>query len=208
MGDGIGDPQHEYDHDEHDRMTQGSPIPETPMGFHSVPHTPRAFVPPDNYIPEADIDHVIRLPPPHEMAGIPASMTPGSPDLPPLPAVPEEDEDNITQSPIMIPAPQPHYSEHPRRALHRRASSIGSDDSTRTSELGLLNAPRGFQGHGERLSVIQEATNSLENTPSQRTMRTATASTPQVHRQSSIRDVSYFFSLHTVSSYLLFVTLY
>ena len=162
----------QYDH-ERDRRTMASPRPETSAGF----RTPR-HVPPDNWIPERDVDSVIRLPPPHEMAGIATSMTPGSPPLPPLPAVPEEDE-NTSQSPIMIPAPQAQYYEQPRHPIQRRSSSIGSDDSTRTSELGLLNAPRGFHGQVDRLSVIPEA--SLENTPSQRTMKTATSSTPQVH---------------------------
>ena len=147
MADSVDDSQRNR---ERDRMTMASPRPETSTGF----HTPR-HIPPDNWIPERDVDSVIRLPPPHEMVGIPTSMTPGSPPLPPLPAVPEEDEANISQSPVMIPGPQPYYYEQPRRSIHRPSSSIGSDDSTRTSELGLLNAPRGFQGYGERLSVIK-----------------------------------------------------
>ena len=117
------------------------------------------------------------------------SMTPGSPPVPPLPAIQEEDEANISQSPVMIPGPQAYYCDQPCHSIHCPLSLIGSDNLTRTSELGLLNAPRGFQGYGERFSVIQKE--SLENMPSQRTLKTMTSSTPQVHRQPSIHNVSH-----------------
>lgn len=192
-------------------MTMGMGVAddETPLGSpisRSVPATPRHMnVPPDNWIPEQDIDAVIRLPPPHEMNRPVMTHSPSpSPPLPPLPEIAEEDEDeDRSESPIMIPAPQTTIPMHqtdtrygrsdaprnPGSSRHRRrSSSPGSEISTQTSDLELLSAPhqymqRGFSG--ERLSVIQEA--NTEGTPSQRTMKTA-STTPATQRQPSIRE--------------------
>lgn len=170
----------------HYQFSEGGVIPQTPV-LHS-PSSPRHVdVPPDNWIPEQDVDAVIRLPPPHEMTRPIMSRSP-SPPLPPVP---------VEAGPVlMIPAP-PHSdqgygsdtSRRPGRTPLRSTSPPQSESSTRTSELDLLTAPqpttRAFTG--DRLSVIPEAA-SAECTPSLMTMKTS--STPIFERQPSIREVS------------------
>ena len=200
------------DPDDHLHHHHGSPISPTPMNYYSsTPSSSRhtQHVPPDNWIPERDLDARIRLPPPHEMVRPPVSRSP-SPPLPPLPAEDrrgnhdevEESSSSEEGSPaLMIPAPNRHSIDHhgytsdpapPRRPprLQRRSSSPTSESSTRTSELEMLSVPPQYVSRrydSDRLSVIPEA-NSAEGTPSQQTMRT-TSSTPGIQRQPSISEV-------------------
>jgi hypothetical protein len=179
-------------YDEH-----GSPISQTPMHYSPPSSRHTQDVPPDNWIPERDIDARIRLPPPHEMTRPPISRSP-SPPLPPVPLEDVNDDEEGEGSPaLMIPAPNRHSMDHgygsdaPRRPprLPRRSSSPTSESSTRTSELEMLSVPPQYVSRrydGDRLSVIPEA-NSAEGTPSQQTMRTS--STPVVQRQPSISEV-------------------
>src|ERR1700729_3314042 len=117
---------------------------------YSPPSPQHPHPPPDNWIPEQDIDARIRLPPPHEMARPPPSRSPS----PPLPPVVEEAGEGSPA--LMIPAPNRHSmdygygSDTPRRLsrLHRRSSSPTSESSTRTSELDLLHVPQQYMMRG------------------------------------------------------------
>lgn len=171
----------------HYQFSDGGVIQRTPI-LHSPSSHRHIDVPPDNWIPEQDVDAVIRLPPPHEMTRPIMSRSPS----PPLPPIPVEDGPAL-----MIPAPL--HSDHgygsvtsrrPGRTRGRSTSPPQSESSTRTSELDLLNAPqqstmRAFMG--DRLSIIPEA-NSAECTPS---LTTKTSSAPAFEQQPSIREVSY-----------------
>ena len=146
-------------------MTQEPPsaaVPSPSSGIHpTVTHNmaspvrhPHNFIPPEGYIPRADPDSMIRLPPPHEMQRAPP--TPESV----LRRIPEED------SPLMIPNPssRPYPSEASsvrRDFPHRRPISPESQGSTTISQFELVSEPSMTRPSRNRplstgLSVIQE----------------------------------------------------
>lgn len=110
----------------------------------SVRHVPVAL-PPDGYIPQLDSDHIIRMPPPHELA-----RPPPTPErtLPPLPS---EHEDSSAESRNGRPR-----SRTPHRA-HRRRHSSPESSSTALSQFDMVNDPGGRRSP---LSVIHEVLSS------------------------------------------------
>ncbi|KAK2467860.1 hypothetical protein APHAL10511_000155 [Amanita phalloides] len=108
------------------------------------------FVPPDNYIPFADADNVIRLPPPHEFQRPPSTSERSSSPLHDS----ETDDRRQTNSRTGTPY---------RRA--RRHSSPESN-STTISQLDLVNDPSHNQVLGTPMSAIPEVSSS-QTSPAQ-----------------------------------------
>ncbi|KAF8629127.1 hypothetical protein AX17_005713 [Amanita inopinata Kibby_2008] len=122
------------------------------------PSVPPAFFPPDNYIPHADADNIIRLPPPHEFHRPP--QTPERSTTPQLePDNGGRHQGSGTHTRIGTPY---------RRA--RRHSSPESN-STTISQMDLVNDPH-TEGHGLRtpMSAIPEVT-SVHTSPAPQSMR-------------------------------------
>ncbi|KAI0043460.1 hypothetical protein FA95DRAFT_1563257 [Auriscalpium vulgare] len=137
-------------------------FPDSPTvrGMHPVPmrntptppRHPETIIPMEGFIPHADADSMIRLPPPHEM------QRPVSPFDTPRSSV----------APLMIPDPAARHddAESPRerhgRHEHRRPASPSSPGSTTISQFELVSDPSGAPIRPSRmnrrsLSVIPEA---------------------------------------------------
>lgn len=116
----------------------------------SAPHT-HVSIPPEGYIPALGADHVIRIPPPHELSRPPP--TPERVASPPLPQTPQ-------QEPLPIP-------RHSRRG-HQRNSSLGSI-STSLSQLEMVNGPEYISGRQSPLSVIPEV-RSVHSSPNRQSV--------------------------------------
>ncbi|THH13021.1 hypothetical protein EW146_g7156 [Bondarzewia mesenterica] len=113
---------------------------------------PQNIIPPDGYIPRADADSMIRLPPPHEMQRAPPTpenplsriSEEGSPLMVPNPAVRREHE----------PTPGPYGTR--QDSASRRGTSPESQGSTTISQFELVSEPSRYRPMSGGLSVIQE----------------------------------------------------
>jgi hypothetical protein len=121
----------------------------------SPPHHPDTIIPPDGFIPRADNDSTIRLPPPHEMA---RPVAPSSPGL--------ESVASVDAEPLMVPNPSVRHDLVP--------AEPGSPGSTTISQFELVSDPNGAvfrtsrkNRTSPRLSVIPESV-SGSNTPADR----------------------------------------
>ncbi|KAI0254656.1 hypothetical protein BJV78DRAFT_866847 [Lactifluus subvellereus] len=119
----------------------------------SPPHHPDSIIPHDGFIPHADNDSTIRLPPPHEMA---RPVAPSSPGL--------ESAASADTEPLMVPNPSVRHDLVP--------TEPESPGSTTISQFELVSEPNGSVFRPSRrnrtsLSVIPEAV-SGSNTPADR----------------------------------------
>lgn len=120
-----------------------------PTIVRSVPPSPRhppITIPPDGFIPEAGLDSIIHLPPPHELVRSPTMPGQSPPSI-----------SYVVDEPLMIPAnavPRPH------KTRSRRYSSPESN-STTLSQLDMVNEPTGAR---TPLSAIPEVL-SLNTSP-------------------------------------------
>jgi len=117
----------------------------------SPPHHPETIIPPDGFIPRAENDSTIRLPPPHEMA---RAVSPTSPTL--------VRQASMESQPLMIRNPDTRHEIVPLEPE--------SPGSTTISQFELVSEPNGSVSRQSRrkrrsLSVIPEVV-SAENTPS------------------------------------------
>lgn len=106
----------------------------------SVRHSP-VSIPPDGYIPALDADHLIRIPPPHELSRPPP--TPERKQSPPLPE--SEDPAQANGMPRSTTLHRAHKARH--------HSSPGSNSSTTLSQFDMVNDLGYSTG---RLSIIPE----------------------------------------------------
>ena len=118
---------------------------------------PLVDIPPDNFIPRADEDSVIRIPPPHELSRpyTPESASGRRPAVPEEPALMIPPVIHRVESTSSIPRSN---SSTPRQRRRRRHSSPESG-STTISQLDMLNEPSQPPTRattGSPLSVIQE----------------------------------------------------
>ncbi|KAI0832819.1 hypothetical protein BC628DRAFT_355177 [Trametes gibbosa] len=151
-----------------------------PIAMHNVmmsPSHPAVDVPPDGWIPKADDDMRIRLPPPHEMGPPP----PTSPS-PPLSAVLSNMRNIEDPPPVTIPPPavqmrmpDPEPASAPRRPRHRRRNSDESQ-STTMSQFDLLNDPS-YTANRALRSTARERPNVLSAIAEERE-RSSTVSSP------------------------------
>ncbi|KAI0065959.1 hypothetical protein BV25DRAFT_1821682 [Artomyces pyxidatus] len=140
-------------------------VPPAHVDIHPIPvrntpspsHHPDNVIPLEGFIPHADADSTIRLPPPHEMQ---RSI---SPVIPPLQTT------GLDDPPLMVPNPgarrdfAPSYADgsHSRQE-YRRAASPESPGSTTISQFELVSEPYGPSERPSRknrrsLSVIPES---------------------------------------------------
>lgn len=103
-------------------------------------------IPPDGFIPEAGLDSIIRLPPPHELSRMPPSPS----QTPPPQLAPQ------SRGPVIIPPDQPR-SRKPRA----RAHSSPESNSTALSQLDMVNEP---EPRRSPMSVILEV-RSVDTSP-------------------------------------------
>ena len=116
----------------------------------SPPYHPETIIPPDGFIPRAENDSTIRLPPPHEMA---RTVSPTSPTL--------VRQESMESGPLMIRNPSMRHEVVPLEPE--------SPGSTTISQFELVSEPSGSVSRQSRrkrrsLSVIPEVV-SAENTP-------------------------------------------
>lgn len=104
----------------------------------SVQHS-AVSIPPEGYIPSIDADHIIRIPPPHEL-----SRPPPTPERTPSPLPANED------------AAQTNRVSQSYRAQKARHQSSPGSNSTSLSQLELVNDPTYGTGRRSPLSVIHE----------------------------------------------------
>ncbi|TFY71428.1 hypothetical protein EVG20_g1580 [Dentipellis fragilis] len=132
-----------------------TPVRNTP----SPSHHPESIIPLDGFIPHADADSTIRLPPPHEM-----QRAPPTPDTAPVLDLPLPQDD----VPLMVPNPgvrrdYPSLEEISRTRPLRRPVSPESQGSTTISQFELVSEPnvpnyRPSRNRGSRaLSMIPES---------------------------------------------------
>jgi hypothetical protein len=105
----------------------------------SVRHS-QVSIPPEGYIPALDADHMIRIPPPHEL-----SRPPPTPERPPSPPLPESGDTAHTN--------RPNTPHHTQQARHQ---SSPESNSTAFSQFDMVNDPGYVTGRGSPLSVIPE----------------------------------------------------
>ena len=130
--------------------TKPGPVPVVVRNTPPHPHHPENIIPPDGFIPHADMGSTIRLPPPHEM-------------VPPV--APSSPVSHADTEPLMVPNPgvRPDYfpfePESPGSTTISQFELVGepSDSVTRPSR---RNKPS--------LSVIPESASSHSNTPADR----------------------------------------
>ncbi|TFY77618.1 hypothetical protein EWM64_g6396 [Hericium alpestre] len=123
---------------------------------------PASIIPMDGFIPHADADSHIRLPPPHEM-----QRAPPTPEASPSPNLPQDlPQDDV---PLMVPNPgsrhgYPSLEEIRHQRRQRRPGSPESQGSTTISQFELVSEPNGSTYRPSRnrssraLSVIPEST--------------------------------------------------
>lgn len=151
----------------------------TPQFIHPVPiHDAPPFpmhpitpIPPDNWIPPADGDNYIAVPPPHEFQrphhSPQQSPRSSSPPLP-IPIPPPQAHTRSAQTPD---APSQDYAYAKGRSSPR--SLAESVPSTTMSNFDLLNSPKSSSRNagrsnrepGSGLSVIHEVSSSMEHSP-------------------------------------------
>jgi hypothetical protein len=108
----------------------------------SVRHS-QVSIPPEGYIPALGADHLIRIPPPHEL-----SRPPPTPERPPSPPLPESGDTAQTTG-----IPRPNTAHHPQKARHH---SSPESNSTALSQFDMVNDPDYATGRRSPLSVIHE----------------------------------------------------
>lgn len=133
-----------------------------PTPIHNIPPSPRHHhvnIPPEGFIPETGPDSVIRLPPPHEFTRPALSRSPS----PPLPGIPEGDEDE----PLIIPPPSHTHHSHNHRTFSPESNS------TTISQFEMVNDPRSTSnGRRTPMTVIHEAASSHASPRPETVMRT------------------------------------
>lgn len=142
------------------------------------PH-PEPPIPPDNWIPRADENNVIAIPPPHEFDRPPLSPSSemnGSPWVRVSPS-PTRESFVFDQASVQSSVPPPVPSKHTRRP----SSPMSSVGSTTYSQFDLTAVGPEMTSsplvRGRNLSVIQEGSYQEEPTPSGRRSRMETTVT-------------------------------
>ena len=148
----VTSPHREVSHPERE-LVPAPPSHIRPTVVHNTPSPPHhleTIIPPDTFIPHAENDSTIRLPPPHEMA---RAVSPTSPTL--------VRQGSMESEPLMIRNPGTRHEVVPLEPE--------SPGSTTISQFELVSEPSGSVSRQSRrkrrsLSVIPEVV-SAENTP-------------------------------------------
>ncbi|KAL6309826.1 hypothetical protein BKA93DRAFT_723282 [Sparassis latifolia] len=138
--------------------------PKLPNTAHS-PHRPYTPLP-DGYVPSADADNYIHIPPPHEVGPLPPSVFP--PPSTALSTITSLDSEAIRAPPrVSLDRAEPRvrdyaYTQKQRSSPRSLAESV---PSTTISQFDLLSSPR-HAAQTRMLSSIPEVSTSMEMSPS------------------------------------------